>query len=94
MVLATLDTILDRNVNEVLNNVDDSQADEMPEQLAMTASEEDNNVITDDLLEKTEDMFYLPAGHGLLFGFRLNELDKLRRTKLDIFHNSEIYHNV
>ena len=60
----------------------------------MTASEEDNNVITDDLLEKTEDMFYLPAGHGLLFGFKLSELEKLRRTKLDIFHNSEIYHNV
>jgi len=62
---------------------------EMPEKLAMTASQE-----MEEPVGKGEDMFYLPAGHGLLFGFKLNELGKLRRTKLDIFHNSDVNNNL
>ena len=99
MNFVTLDTNLYRNVDEHLEDLstyldkEQTETHEMPQKLAMTASEHDNN-ITDDLLEKSDEMFYLPAGHGLLFGFKLRELEKLRRTRLDIFHNSEIYHNV
>lgn len=92
----TLDSIVDRGDDDALKKLNDSDSEvheKMPEQLAMTALEEENST-TDDLLEKSNEMFYLPAGHGLLFGFKLNELEKFRRTKLDIFHNSEIYQNV
>jgi hypothetical protein len=84
--------IISEQNNFLVDDMVESTQDEfnkMPQKLAMTALEE-NNSIADSFVEKNDDTFYLPAGHGLLYGFKLKDLEKLKKTKLNIFHKSEL----
>ena len=45
--------------------------------------------------EMREDrMFFLPAGHGLFFGFKLGELEKHDKMRLEIFANNQIHKDI
>ena len=46
-------------------------------------------LIKEPVLEPTRhERVFLPAGHGLQFGFSLGQLDKAEKMKLEIFSNS------
>ena len=92
----------------IANSLEIGRADEvatsgkMPQKLAMIDKEVEEYRNPDRSLRdedaKTEEerqgMFFLPAGHGLFFGFKLGEMEKTEKMRLEIFANNQIHTDI
>ena len=92
----------------IANTLEIGRADEvatsgkMPQKLAMIDKEVEEYRNPDRSLRdedaKTEEerqgMFFLPAGHGLFFGFKLGEMEKTEKMRLEIFANNQIHTDI
>ena len=92
----------------IANTLEIGRADEvatsgkMPQKLAMIDKEVEGYRNPDRSLRdedaKTEEerqgMFFLPAGHGLFFGFKLGEMEKTEKMRLEIFANNQIHTDI
>ena len=47
-----------------------------------------------DETRRKDGMFFLPAGHGLFFGFKLGEMEKHDKVRLEIFANNQIHTDI
>ena len=47
-----------------------------------------------DETRRKDSMFFLPAGHGLFFGFKLGEMEKHDKMRLEIFANNQIHTDI
>ena len=74
----------------------------MPQKLVMVDKEvegyrnPDRSLRDEDAKTKDErqGMFFLPAGHGLFFGFKLGEMEKTEKMRLEIFANNQIHTDI
>ena len=47
-----------------------------------------------DETRRKDSMFFLPAGHGPFFGFKLGEMEKHDNMRLEIFANNQIHTDI
>ena len=74
----------------------DKTSDKAPQKMAMI-DERVNRYQSTDVnfeAEKKDSMFFLPAGHGLFFGFKLGEMEKADKMRLEIFANNQIHTDI
>ena len=58
-------------------------------------SAKENQITKEENESKRKDsMFFLPAGHGLFFGFKLGEMEKTDKMRLEIFANNQIHTDI
>ena len=80
------------NKSNVLDNMTTTNDVSHGESIAqVSASSEANNVQEQEV---GEDRFFFPAGHGLFFGFKLGEMEKADKMKLEIFANNQIHTDI
>ena len=51
---------------------------------------EDDRGVAEDMKKKEDEMYFLPAGHGLVFAFNLGDF-KMSRNKMEIYSHDQIH---
>ena len=83
------------NKSDVFNNttatIDVSHGESIVEVPTSSEANTKHNVEEQEL---ERERFFFPAGHGLFFGFKLGEMEKADKMKLEIFANNQIHTDI